>query len=208
MFLLVVLLCIQDDFNETFFDSFFDLNGTYQHKTSFNKFHMLIESEEFHKIKSALVNKDKGKILMMFLKFAITFCLSQTAITSLLQLINALFAYPIRVLVRESGLLVLTGMASLVLGESCTTSIKDFTIFPPRPKKKSNAIFHGICPECALYLGTLERSSNSIHCNLCSMDIDIKKSSYGQHFRNEERSKKLYIKISFIIIYVLFVYIP
>ena len=102
---------------------------------------MLIESEEFHKIKSALVNKDKGKILMMFLKFAITFCLSQTAITSLLQLINALFAYPIRVLVRESGLLVLTGMASLVLGESCTTSIKDFTIFPPRPKKKVTPYF-------------------------------------------------------------------
>ena len=50
----------QDDFNETFFDSFFDLNGTYQHNTPFNKLHMLIESEEFHKVISASVNKSKG----------------------------------------------------------------------------------------------------------------------------------------------------
>ena len=32
--------------------------------------------------------------------------------------------------------LVLTGMPSLVLGESCTTSIKDSAIFPPHQNKK------------------------------------------------------------------------
>ena len=32
--------------------------------------------------------------------------------------------------------MVLTGMPRLVLGESCTTAIKDFAIFPPRQKQK------------------------------------------------------------------------
>ena len=41
------------------------------------------------------------------------------------------------VLVRERGFfLVLTGMPRPVLGESCTTSIKDFATFPPHQKKK------------------------------------------------------------------------
>ena len=39
------------------------------------------------------------------------------------------------VLVQERGFLVLTGMPRPVLGESCTTSIKDFAIFPPHQKK-------------------------------------------------------------------------
>ena len=40
------------------------------------------------------------------------------------------------VLVRERGSLVLTGKPKPVLGESCTTFLKDFTIFPPHKKKK------------------------------------------------------------------------
>ena len=36
----------------------------------------------------------------------------------------------------RGGFLVLTGMPRPVLGESCTTSIKDFAIFPPHQKKK------------------------------------------------------------------------
>ena len=36
----------------------------------------------------------------------------------------------------REGFLVLTGMPRPVLGESCTTSIKDFAIFPPHKKKK------------------------------------------------------------------------
>ena len=40
------------------------------------------------------------------------------------------------VLVREKGFLVSTGMPRPVLGESCTTSVKDFAIFPPHQKKK------------------------------------------------------------------------
>ena len=41
------------------------------------------------------------------------------------------------VLVRERGFLVLAGMPGLLLGESCTTSIKESAIFSPRPKKKN-----------------------------------------------------------------------
>ena len=33
--------------------------------------------------------------------------------------------------------MVLTGMPRPVLGESCTTSIKDFAIFPPHQKKRN-----------------------------------------------------------------------
>ena len=36
--------------------------------------------------------------------------------------------------------LVLTGMPRPVLGESCTASMKDFAIFPPRQKKKKKNI--------------------------------------------------------------------
>ena len=35
----------------------------------------------------------------------------------------------------REGVLVLTGMPRPILGESCTTSIKDFDIFPPHKKK-------------------------------------------------------------------------
>ena len=45
---------------------------------------------------------------------------------------------PCGVLVRERGFLVLTGMPRPVLGESCTTSIKDFAMFPPQKKKKKS----------------------------------------------------------------------
>ena len=38
----------------------------------------------------------------------------------------------------RGGFLVLTGMPRPVLGESCTTSIKDFAIFPPHQKKKNS----------------------------------------------------------------------
>ena len=37
---------------------------------------------------------------------------------------------------RRGGFLVLTGIPRPVLGESFTTSIKDFAIFPPHQKKK------------------------------------------------------------------------
>ena len=40
------------------------------------------------------------------------------------------------VLVQERGFLVLTDIPIPVLGESCTTSIKDFAFFPPHQKKK------------------------------------------------------------------------
>ena len=45
----------------------------------------------------------------------------------------------------RGGFLVLTGMPIPVLGESCTTSIKDFAIFPPhQKKKKKKSIFRHI----------------------------------------------------------------
>ena len=39
----------------------------------------------------------------------------------------------------RGGFLVSTGMPRPVLGESCTTSIKDFAIFPPHQKKRRNS---------------------------------------------------------------------
>ena len=44
------------------------------------------------------------------------------------------------VLVRERGFLVLTGMPRPVLREFCTTSIKDFAIFPPHQEKKKKEV--------------------------------------------------------------------
>ena len=57
----------------------------------------------------------------------------------------------------RGGVLVLTGMPRLILGESCTTSIQDFAIFPPHKKKKksnfilSQALAYFLCM-CRLYL--------------------------------------------------------
>ena len=42
------------------------------------------------------------------------------------------------ILVRERGFLFLIGMPRPALGESCTTSLKDFVIFPPHQKKNNN----------------------------------------------------------------------
>ena len=42
---------------------------------------------------------------------------------------------------REGFFLVLTGMPRPVPGESYTTSIKDFAIFPPHQKKNNNMIY-------------------------------------------------------------------
>ena len=41
---------------------------------------------------------------------------------------------------KRGGFLVLTGMPRPVLGESCTSSIKDFAIFPPHQKKKKKKL--------------------------------------------------------------------
>ena len=39
------------------------------------------------------------------------------------------------IMVQERGFLVLTGIPRPMLGESCTTSIKDFAIYTPHKKK-------------------------------------------------------------------------
>ena len=43
----------------------------------------------------------------------------------------------------RGGFLVLTGMPRPVLGQSCTTSIKDFAIFPPHQKKSLRSYYMG-----------------------------------------------------------------
>ena len=45
-------------------------------------------------------------------------------------------------MVRKGGFFVLTGMPSPVLGEFSTTSIKDFTIFPPHKKIVALQLVH------------------------------------------------------------------
>ena len=43
-------------------------------------------------------------------------------------------------MVREKGFLVITGMPGLILGEPCTTSIKDFAIFSSKKKKNTGLL--------------------------------------------------------------------
>ena len=44
----------------------------------------------------------------------------------------------------REGVLVSTGMSRSVLGESCTTSIKDFAIFPPHQEKKKKKKWYNV----------------------------------------------------------------
>lgn len=124
--------------------------------TPFQKLHTLVNSQEFSEIINQPINKTKGELLMILLKFALTYFLSQTAVTNLFSLVNSLFASPI---LPESRYLI-------------------DTLFNP----SSNSTFHGICPECYTYVGIFQQSCKSIRCDLCNIDIAGKDSTYNDFF--------------------------
>ncbi|XP_051167770.1 uncharacterized protein LOC127285680 [Leptopilina boulardi] len=142
--------------SEYFDDAAACMEASGEEASHFQKLQNVINNEDFYQVLSTAVNKTKGELLMMILKFCIIFSLSQTAVVSLFQLINSLFEFPIL---------------------PATRYLID-TLFNP----SKNATFHGMCPNCGIYLGTFERNQKCLKCNLCNDNIDVKNSSYDDFF--------------------------
>lgn len=135
-----------------------------ENDTLFKNLNSFIGSEEFSKVISQPVNKTTGEVLMMLLKYAITYSLSQTAVTNLFFMINYLFSSPI-----------LPTSCYLIEG-----------LFNP----SGNATFHGVCPECGTYIRTFTKSSKTTKCNFWNIDISTD-SSYNDFFVNFDVNPKI-----------------
>lgn len=82
-----------DEFHQSFFDT---LSSEDEHRESiFSKLHSFLEKPDSHETVKEPINKSVREIVLMVLQFAITYALSQTAVTHLFQLINCMFVSPI-----------------------------------------------------------------------------------------------------------------
>ncbi|KAL7290645.1 hypothetical protein TKK_0015406 [Trichogramma kaykai] len=107
----------------------------------------LIESPNF--LTSVVTNVDKcpGEILLMILKFSLSCHLPLTKITSLFQLVNSLFS-------------------NSILPNSMYFIDKIFN-------SSVDAQFHGICPNCNIYIGKLQDKESFVTCENCETRIDL-----------------------------------
>lgn len=151
--------------NESMFDSFASAENM-QHQSIFSKLHGFLQDEELSDVVKEPLNKNKGEILMMLLQYAIKHALSQTAVTQLFKLINCMFVAPILP----------------------DTSYLIDQLFNPSKIAK----FHGMCPDCGIYVGTFERSSKTfLKCNICNTDVEVNSLSYNDFFVNFDVSYQL-----------------
>ena len=93
------------------------------------------------------VDKSRGEILLMALKYSLKNKLPLIATSTLLQLLNNLFNQPILL---ESRYMI-------------------DKIFNP----KTNSVFHAICPTCKIYVGKLEDLQPSVICKNCNECLEV-----------------------------------
>lgn len=101
----------------------------------------------------------------MLIKFALLSVLSLSAVCSLFLLINSMFARPI--LPRSKYFIE--------------------KMFNP----KNSTIYHGLCSQCGMNLGSFSRSDSNLHCNLCNLDINTKDSAYKDFFVTFDPSSQI-----------------
>lgn len=121
---------------------------------SYGKLNSFIKSDEFTQSVNTPVDKSLGEIVMMIVKYWLTYSLSQTAVTNLFSLINNMFACPI---LPNSNYLI-----------NC--------FFNP----SGNATFHGLCSECGAYIGIFDRKCKILTCSICNEEMNVKSSSYNE----------------------------
>ena len=99
-----------------------------------------INDENFFQPISTTVDKSKGELLMMILKYSISNSLSTIALTNL---INTIFKTP-------------------VLPDS--QYIVDKLLNP-----KNETQFHTVCQNCSAYLGEFEEAKSVQNCSICNL---------------------------------------
>ncbi|KAL7297745.1 hypothetical protein TKK_0008780 [Trichogramma kaykai] len=107
----------------------------------------LIESPDF--LTSIVTNVDKcpGEVLLMILKFSLSCHLPLAKITSLFNLVNSLFSNPI------------LPNTKYFIDKIFNSSV--------------DAQFHGICPNCNIYIGKLQDKESFVTCENCETRIDL-----------------------------------
>uniref|UniRef100_A0ABD2XQK4 Uncharacterized protein n=1 Tax=Trichogramma kaykai TaxID=54128 RepID=A0ABD2XQK4_9HYME len=115
-----------------------------------------IESREFSEKIDIKVDRTRGEIFMMLLKFSVTYGHSATAMTNLFKLINNIFEQPI---LPNSKYILDKLLSSDKLVE-----------------------FHAVCSECSSYIGRYGENVTIKECHLCHEPIDVSKSSNDSYF--------------------------
>ncbi|XP_071653400.1 uncharacterized protein [Temnothorax longispinosus] len=129
----------------------------------------LMSNSEFFSCIQIPVNKSPAEVLLMVLEHALKYKASLTEISSILQLINIIFS-------------------RLIL--PYTRSVLDRILNPKRTLK-----YHGICPNCCAYMGSIDNCKCSVTCNGCSEVIDFNGPSSSNIFLIIDPSEKIKLLI-------------
>lgn len=140
-----LLNCIEDKENDKFMCSLRPKN-----------LHDFIESEAFSESISNEVDKSRGEIFLMALKFSISNYLSTTATSNLFTLINNIFRTPI-------------------LPNS--KYIHDKLLNP-----NIGVSFHAVCNTCSVYIGEFSEVKNIKNCHICSSNLLLSNTSDSSFF--------------------------
>lgn len=102
------------------------------------------------------VDKNRGEIFFMLLKFSMINCLSVTATVNLFTLINTIFETPI------------------------LPSSKHF--LDKLLNSKDQISFHAVCQNCTAYIGEFGFINNIKNCNICGYDLKLSNASDPSYF--------------------------
>ncbi|XP_031781065.1 uncharacterized protein LOC116416480 isoform X1 [Nasonia vitripennis] len=130
-----------------------ELNNIYGKIGNLKEF---IEHKAFFEKISTTMNKSRGEIFLMILKFSISNELSFSGLINLFKLINSMFETPI-------------------LPDS--RHIIDKLVNP-----KEGVEYHVVCQECSVYLGKIGDIPSSSICNVCNSTINLKNNTDSTFF--------------------------
>lgn len=138
------------------------MNNIYGKTTNLKDF---IEKKDFLEKITTTVNKSRGEIFLMILKFSLSNELSFSGLVNLFMLINSMFETPI---LPDSRYII------------------DKLLNP-----KEGVEYHAVCHNCSVYLGKFGDIKSSNICNVCNSPINLKNTGDSTFFTLIDPSQQI-----------------
>ena len=140
-------------------------SGEFRFKKCFSSLDDMANNEEIKTPINVPVDKSRGEIILMIIKYAIVHALSLTEMTDLFMLINCIFAYHIT---------------------PNTRYLIDKLFYP-----KNGMELHATCPKCNAYISKFQRKDSFVKCKACKLKINVKDYKYKNFFVTMDASSHI-----------------
>ncbi|KAL7290770.1 hypothetical protein TKK_0015517 [Trichogramma kaykai] len=150
------------DFDEAFENSSdfecddYDQNNCNGEESPFTYLENLIRKEEFNEPIDGNIILSKSELLLGILKFSEKYALPNCGVADLCKLFN-------------------TSIGSKALPD--TRYKLDKMLYPT-----AGLEFHGVCPQCFMYISTYSPQDRSLQCKNCEHTVNVKDTSYNEFF--------------------------